>query len=72
MRLPASLPPGEELGEAYLPGRPVAKTLEQRGYGGRQIIMLGMIDENKNVYYSRPIELVVEDWLQDRGYWLVL
>jgi hypothetical protein len=29
--------------------------------------MLGIFDENRNSYYSKPFELEVESWLNERG-----
>jgi len=48
------LPPGGQLEEIHLPGLEIAQALEQRGYSGYQVVMLGAFDENKNTYFSKP------------------
>lgn len=69
--LPATLPPGEQLPEVFMPGLAIARALEHRGYSGRQVAMLGIFDENRNRYCSKPFELEVESWLNDRGDFLM-
>jgi len=66
-KLPTDLLPGEMIKDVQITGRKIALALENRGYNNSLKAMIGIFDENKNIYYSNTFEINVPEWLKDRG-----
>ncbi|MBT8399774.1 MAG: hypothetical protein KJO98_04800 [Rhodothermia bacterium] len=70
-KLPTVVGPGETLGEIYLHGLEVASLLDQRGIHPLSCVVFCALDSRGNVYPSRPVEVDLDDWRDDRGSWLI-
>ena len=70
-KLPAQLPPGDILKEIYLTGLEVANNLKERGYSGTLTFLIGVIDENNNIYLSNPVNADLDKWLKERGQFIM-
>lgn len=66
-KLPVDLLSGEKINQIQLTGREVALALENRGYNNLLKAMIGIFDENRNLYCSKIIEIPIDEWLKDRG-----
>jgi len=66
------LMPREKPKEYYETGFEVARILREEGYSGKLYILFGLIDENKNNYYSEPFQIDIDEWEKSRGQWLMM
>lgn len=66
------LMPREDPREFYKTGYEIAKILKEEGYSGSMYILFGLIDENKNNYYSQPVRINIEEWGNSRGPFLIM
>lgn len=56
----------------YKTGFDVARILREEGYRGKLYILFGLIDENKNNYYSEPFQIDIDEWEKSRGQYLMM
>lgn len=56
--------------EIHFNGLDIAKPVGDSGQSEVAYVLLGVVDEHKNVYYSKPLRIELSVWLTDRGQWL--
>jgi hypothetical protein len=62
---------GEESNNVNISGFNVAETLQKEGLLGNINVMVVVCDEKKNIYYSRLFPINMQEWMMDKGNFLM-
>ena len=66
-----TLSPGQKTDKLNISGFNIANILQNKGLSGNINVMVGVCDEKKNIYYSRPFQIEIQEWMRDKGNFII-